>query len=58
MTPDGRYVTDIANDGARFNVMLAALIGCRISLALQAVASMKVGHRLLIRTVVCIVKGS
>ena len=40
--PDGRYVTDIATDGARFNVMLAALIGCRISLGLQAVASMKV----------------
>ena len=39
---DGRYVTDIDNDGARFSVMIAALIGARISLSVQAIATMKV----------------
>ena len=39
---DGKYVTDIANDGARFSVMVAALIGARISLSIGAVAAMKV----------------
>ena len=40
--PDGKYVTDVKNDGARFNVTIAALIGCRISLCFQAVAAIKV----------------
>ena len=35
-------MTDIANDGARFSVMVAALIGARISLSIGAVAAMKV----------------
>ena len=42
VTPEGTYKTAIENDGARFNVTISALIGCRVSLSFQAIAASKV----------------
>ena len=37
-----KYVTSIKSDGARFSAALGALLGTRIALCFQAIATMKV----------------
>ena len=42
VTACGDYVTDVKDDGARFSVMLAALLTARLSLCFQGIAAAKV----------------
>ncbi|XP_074662548.1 acyl-coenzyme A oxidase-like protein isoform X2 [Tubulanus polymorphus] len=49
VSPDGIYSSTIKNDDARFNAMLAALVGCRLAVCYQALASTKIGLEIAIK---------
>ncbi|XP_064623522.1 acyl-coenzyme A oxidase-like protein isoform X2 [Lineus longissimus] len=49
VSPDGKYTTTIERAGARFNAMLAALVGTRMALCFQSLGAMKVGLEIAIK---------